>query len=180
MRVHIETNRLVMRDIEPSDAEGIFALDSDPEVHKYLGNNPIKTMAEAEEIIEYIRQQYEKNGIGRWAVIDKQTEDFIGWSGLKLEDKVRDFSYYDLGYRLRRAYWGKGIASETAVESLKYGFSKLNLNEISALADVNHIASNKVLRKAGLRFIEIFHYEGVTPCNWYKITKSEWIEQSRS
>jgi len=174
MKVHIETERLIIRDIEEYDVEGIFKLDSDPEVHEFLGKKPIKTMKEAEEVIAYIRGQYEKNGIGRWAVIDKKTKDFIGWTGLKYEEGLReDFSYYDIGYRLRKKYWGKGIATETAIESLKYGFEKLNLSEIGAAADINHIVSNKILKKVGLKFIDRFHYKNVAH-NWYNLTKEQW------
>lgn len=176
MKVHIETDRLIIRDIEESDAQGIFDLDSDPEVHEFLGKKPIKTIKEAKQVIAFIRNQYVKNGIGRWAIIDKKTSDFIGWTGLKYEQGLRkDFSYYDLGYRLRKKYWGNGIATETAIESLKYGFEKLGLKEIGAAADVNHSASNKILKKIGLKFIDTFDYEGVTH-NWYKIRKAEWIE----
>ena len=96
MNIHIETPRLIIRDVELYDAEGIFQLDSDPEVHKYLGENPIKTMLEAKKIIEYIRNQYIEHGIGRWAIIDKKTCDFIGWTGLKYEQQIRNsFNYYD-------------------------------------------------------------------------------------
>ena len=174
MKIHIETDRLILRDIETTDAQGIFDLDSDPEVHEFLGKNPIKTMDEAHAVIQYIRNQYQKNGIGRWAIIDKQTNDFIGWSGLKYEDLVRkEFHYYDLGYRLRQKYWGQGIATETAVASLKYGFERLNLKEIGAGADIHHIASNKVLKKVGLKFKETFIYDGDT-CNYYSLTKAQW------
>ncbi len=177
MKIHIETKRLLIRDLEKFDAKGIFDLDSDPEVHKYLGKKPIKTIREAEEIINFIRSQYRDNGIGRWAVIDKKTNDFIGWTGLKYEQQLRDnISYYDLGYRLRKKYWGNGIATETAIESLKYGFNELDVNEICAAADLGNIASNKVLRKIGLRFIETIDVDGV-PHNWYKISKSEWTKR---
>lgn len=176
MNIHIETERLIIRDIEEYDVEGIFKLDSDPDVHEFLGKQPITTIEQAREVIDYIRNQYIKNGIGRWAVIDKETGDFIGWSGLKYEDGVREeFNYYDLGYRFRKEYWGKGIATETAIESLKYGFEILNLKEIGAAADVHHTASNKVLKKAGLKFIEIFDFEG-DPHNFYNLRKSEWLE----
>ena len=176
MNIHIETERLIIRDIEEYDVEGIFKLDSDPDVHEFLGKQPITTIEQAREVIDYIRNQYIKNGIGRWAVIDKETGDFIGWSGLKYEDGVREeFNYYDLGYRFRKEYWGKGIATETAIESLKYGFEILNLKEIGAAADVHHAASNKVLKKAGLKFIEIFDFEG-DPHNFYNLRKSEWLE----
>ncbi len=176
MKVHIETEQLIIRDIEEYDAQGIFELDSDPEVHEFLGKNTIKTIEEAKQIIALIRKQYVKHGIGRWAVVDKKTNDFIGWTGLKYEQALRkEFSYYDLGYRLRKKYWGKGIATETAIASLKYGFEKLDLKEIGAAANVNHIVSNKILRKVGLKFIDTFDYEGM-PHHWYNIKKSEWIK----
>jgi ribosomal-protein-alanine N-acetyltransferase len=175
MKIHIETQRLIIRDLEKQDAKGIFELDSDPDVHEFLGKNPIKTIAEASKVIDYIRNQYINNGIGRWAVIDKKTKDFIGWTGLKYEQMIRkEFSYYDLGYRLRKKYWGKGIATESAIASLNYGFEKLDLKEIGAAADVNHTASNKILRKIGLEFIETLDFEGVTH-NWYNLKKSEWL-----
>ncbi|WP_299438367.1 GNAT family N-acetyltransferase [uncultured Aquimarina sp.] len=175
MKVHIETERLIIRELEEYDTKGIFELDSDPDVHEYLGKKPIKTMEEAKQAIDFIRNQYLENGIGRWAIIDKKTEDFIGWTGLKYKQRLRkDFSYYDLGYRLRKKYWGNGIATETAIESLKYGFEKFNLKEIGAAADVNHVASNKILKKIGLKFIDTFDYESVTH-NWYNIKKSEFV-----
>lgn len=71
MTVHLETNRFILRDIEFNDANDIFELDSDPEVHKFLGKKPIKTIDEAEAIIDYIRKQYYDYGIGRWAIINK-------------------------------------------------------------------------------------------------------------
>ena len=154
MKIHIETERLIIRDVEKYDRKGIFELDSDLDVHEYLGKKPIKTIEEADQIIDFIRNQYVDNRIGRWAIIDKKTEDFIGWTGLKYEQGLRKgFSYYDLGYRLRKKYWGKGIATETAIESLKYGFEKLDLKEIGAAADVHHLVSNKILRRVGLKFL---------------------------
>lgn len=175
MNIHIETDRLILRDLELTDAQGIFELDSDSEVHEYLGNYPIKTLEEAEDIIRFIRNQYITNGIGRWAIIDKKTKEFIGWSGLKYEEVLRDnFSYYDLGYRLIKKYWGRGIATETAIASLKYGFNTLNLNEICAAADVNNMGSNKILQKIGMQFKETFNYDNDLH-NWYAITKNEWL-----
>ena len=168
----------MLREFKEFDIQGIFELYSDPEVHKYLGNKPIKTIKEAEQTIDYIRNKYEKDGIGRWAIIDNKTEDFIGWSGLKYEDVVREeFDYYDIGYRLRKKYWGKGIATESAIVSMKYGFEKLNLEEISGGADIENMASNKILKNIGLDFKYTFDYDD-TPHNWYSIRKSEWLKKS--
>jgi ribosomal-protein-alanine N-acetyltransferase len=101
MNIHVETERFLLRDIEEFDVQGIYDLDSDPEVHEFLGKKPIKTMEEAEKVNAYIRGQYSSNGIGRWAIEDKSTGDFIGWSGLKYEEEVRDYEYYDIGYRIQ-------------------------------------------------------------------------------
>jgi ribosomal-protein-alanine N-acetyltransferase len=81
--------------------------------------------------------------------------------------------YYDLGYRLRRKYWGQGIATETSQAALDYGFETLGLEEVFAGAHVENIGSNKVLQKVGLRLIEVFEFDG-DPHNWYGINKSEW------
>lgn len=177
MKIFVETDRLILREIVESDAPGMYQLDSDPEVHRYLGNNPVQHIDQVKKIIENIRKQYKENGIGRWAVIDKVSNDFIGWSGLKYEKMPinNKNGYYDLGYRIRREYWRKGIATETAREALKYGFNTLNLREICAAADVDNIASNTVLKKVGLKFIEQFHFEE-KPCNWYKIERLEWLQ----
>jgi ribosomal-protein-alanine N-acetyltransferase len=175
MNIHIETPRFIIRDIEETDVQGIYDLDSNPAVHEYLGKKPIQTIQEAERIIAHVRAQYVKNGIGRWAIEDKESGDFIGWTGLKREDVLRPgFSYYDLGYRLRQKYWGKGIASESAIECLSYGFEKMNLNEIGAAADVHHVASNRILSKIGMNLIEVFEYDG-DPTNWYNLTKVDWV-----
>ena len=135
-------------------------------------------MINQKKIIEHIRKQYDENGIGRWAIIDKSSHDFIGWTGLKYEQNIREeLNYYDLGYRLKRKYWGKGIATETATASLKYGFTTLNLKEICAAADIENIASNKILTKIGLEFLETFEFDGTT-CNWYQLKKSDWEKRS--
>ncbi len=174
MNVHIETARLILRDLEVEDAEGIFQLDSDPEVHEFLGKSPITTMDQAHHIIASVRSQYERNGVGRLAIIDKASKDFIGWAGLKYEEEVRtEFNYYDLGYRLRRKYWGQRIATEAALESLRYGFEDLNLKEIGAAAVAPHTVSNHILRKVGFQFIENFEFDGEL-CYWYNMKRAEW------
>ncbi|MEM8584761.1 MAG: GNAT family N-acetyltransferase [Bacteroidota bacterium] len=174
MDTFIETDRLILRGIQENDVQGIFELDSDPEVHRYLGNRPISSIEEAESTVKYIRDQYEKDGIGRFAVLDKSTEEFIGWAGLKYERTVRtDMDYYDLGYRLKRKFWGRGIATEAALESLKYGFQILKLQQIYAGAQVDNLGSNKVLQKVGLTFIETFEFD-YAPHNWYGIRHNDW------
>ncbi len=169
MKAILETKRLILRPVTLNDAQDFFELDSNPNVHKYLGNNPVKSIDQSKAMIKDILAQYEKFGIGRFGVIEKITNKFLGWSGLKFERKVRkEFNYYDLGYRLKEEFWGHGYATESAIASLKFGFKNLKLKEICAAADVNHIASNTILKKIGMQHSGTFTYEGDL-CNWYSL-----------
>lgn len=176
MILTIETDRLLIRELSAEDENGLFELDSDPEVHRYLGNKPVKTREEIRAVILNIRQQYKDNGIGRWAVIEKSTGNFIGWTGLKfMKTPVNNHSdYYDLGYRFIKKYWGKGYATETALASLKHGFETMHLSEIYAMTEVGNIASKNVLEKVGLYCMETFDYEGEEHY-WLRITKEQWL-----
>lgn len=175
MKIFAETERLILRELLKSDADGMFELDSDPLVHQYLGNKTINNINQSIELIDFVRQQYIDHGIGRWAIIDKSTNDFIGWSGLKFVTELNNGhqNYYDVGYRLIRKYWGKGIATETAIIALDYAFNTLNTNEVYAAAHCENGASNKILQKIGMNFIETFSYQNFM-CNWYKIDKIDY------
>lgn len=163
----IETERLYLRRLTESDTTDLFELDSNPKVHKYLGNNPVKSIEESQNQIKNVLKQYEEFGIGRLAMINKETNEFIGWSGIKFERELRkEFDYYDLGYRLKEICWGHGYATEAAIGSLEYGFNELRLNEINACADVNHVVSNKILKKIGFIPDGNFTFEG-SLINWY-------------
>lgn len=172
MKSIVETERFMLREILTDDADGLFELDSDSEVHKYLGNNPVKTIEQIHEVIGFIQNQYTENGIARWAIIEKTTNDFVGWAGLKLVKETTNgyINYYDLGYRLIQKHWNKGIATEVSKAIVEFGFNNMYLNEMYAMADVNNSASNKVLQKLGFELIEVFNDENV-PHNWYKLTK---------
>lgn len=176
MKVYVETDRLILREMLPSDAEGMFELDANPLVHKYLGNKPVKTIEESQKMIAKIRAQYLNQGIGRWAVVEKVSGDFMGWSGLKLNfEKSMNMrsNFYDIGYRLIPRFWGKGYATESAIAAMDYGFNTLNLKTIVGLADVDNIASNAILKKIGLKYLEDFQYEKVM-VSWYELNKLEY------
>ena len=173
MTIYAETERLILRELLPTDLDGMFELDSDPRVHRYLGNHVVKSKEESTAIIEYVRRQYEDHGIGRWAVIEKSSGAFAGWSGLKYE--TRDIAgyanYYDLGYRLIPSFWGKGYASESALAAIDYAFDQLKLEELIGAAHVDNTASNRVLTKLGFEHFEVFEYDG-SECNRYRLKSS--------
>jgi [ribosomal protein S5]-alanine N-acetyltransferase len=162
MRLAIETGRMLIRQIQESDAEGMFTMDTDPDVHIFLGNKPFKTIEESKALIRFIRQQYVENGIGRWAMEDKTTKEFVGWVGFRLmKEMINGHSnYLDFGYRLRQKYWGKGYATEAAKAALDYGINTLKLENIHAMTDVNNFASKRVLEKIGFIPSGLFPYDG--------------------
>ncbi|MDF7809967.1 GNAT family N-acetyltransferase [Hymenobacter sp. YC55] len=173
MKIFAETERLLLRELLPTDAPGMFALDSDPLVHRYLGNNPVQTIEQSQETIAFIRKQYLENGIGRWAVIQKATNEFIGWAGLKLvrEPVNHHVDFYDVGYRFIHQYWGQGFATEAARASVAYGFEVLRAPVLYAIADMQNTASRAVLAKVGLHHVSVFDHEGV-PTAWLEARRS--------
>ncbi|MFF5379749.1 GNAT family N-acetyltransferase [Pedobacter suwonensis] len=170
MKIFAETERLILRELMPADAEGMFDMNSDADVHRYLGNKPVKSIEQSIAEIEFIRKQYVENGIGRWAVIEKTSGNFLGWSGLKLITATTNnhINYYDLGYRFSKRFWGKGYATETAIAVIHYGFTELKLNEIIGIADINNLGSIHVLEKVGLKRVSVFDYDG-TKHLWMRI-----------
>lgn len=180
MQFYLETERLIMRDVKESDLDGMFELDSDPLVHKYLGNNPIKSKDKAAEIIRFIHKQYKDLGIGRFATIEKSSGEFIGWSGLKFNTGEKEklngkTDFYDIGYRFIPRYWGKGYATESALVAIDFGFKELNIETMCGAAEKANLASNKVLQKIGLNFINEFTYDG-TKCNWYELKQKDYAK----
>ncbi|WP_055447120.1 GNAT family N-acetyltransferase [Lacinutrix mariniflava] len=178
MTVNIETERLLLREIRLEDLNGLFESDSNPNVHKYLGNKPIKTIAEATGYIEKIQKQYKELGIGRFAVIEKTSNQFIGWSGLKFNTGANESlgnkrDFYDVGYRFIERFWNKGYASESAIAALEYGFNTLKLDVIVGAAESGNIASNKILKKIGLQYKEQFPFENEM-INWYALKNEDY------
>jgi len=173
MKFNIETERLILRELRITDLDGMFELDSDPEVHKYLGNKPVQTKEESKKILESVLNQYEERGIGRWAAIEKSSGDFIGWSGLRLNTKynMNGFTrYYDVGYRLIKRYWCKGYATESGKTAVDYAFNVLKLPELFATTEIENQASHNALLKIGLTYIEDFYFEQEQlDLRWYKI-----------
>jgi RimJ/RimL family protein N-acetyltransferase len=150
----------------------MFALDSDPAVHRYLGGIGGRLLTDPEqsrEMIRFIQAQYVANGIGRWAVLLRATGEFMGWAGLKLVPGPINGRYgvYDLGYRFRPRFWRQGYGYEAAQAWLDYGFQTMGLPRISAYADAENAGSRRILEKIGLQPGNEFMENGVR-CVWYE------------
>ena len=170
MDLIIETDRLIFRELKLSDAEAFFAMDSNPKVHQYLWNKPVQKIEETIEVIDFVRKQYEDNGIGRFAMISKESNEFIGWAGLKYntEEVNKKVNFYDIGYRLDEKFWGKGYASEATFAWLNYAFKTMNVKTIEAAAHNENGASNRILLKIGMQMTEQYLEDGVS-WNWYQL-----------
>ena len=167
-----DTARLHFRPFTEDDTAGMFALDSDPDVHRYLGGiggRLLTEPAESLEMIRYIQAQYVANGIGRWAVLLRTTGEFMGWAGLKLVPGPinEHLNFYDIGYRFRPQFWGQGYGYEAAQAWLDYGFKTLQLPRICGYADAENVASRRILEKIGLEPGNTFVEDG-TRCVWYE------------
>ena len=155
----------------------MFLLDSNPEVMKYIGVPPLSDISESENVIKMIQQQYLDNGVGRLAVIEKESGLLIGWSGLKLiTQELNGYNnIYDLGYRFIPKYWGKGYALESAKASLDFGFNDLKAETIYAHAHSENEGSNHILRKLGFeKNGEFTEPDGI--CFWYELQHQNYIK----
>lgn len=172
----LETERLLLRPIEIADAPAMFAMDKNPKVHQYLWNQPVQHINEIHQVIGYIHEQYQRNKIGRFATILKETGEFIGWTGIKFVDDHTEngnTNFFDYGYRLAEEYWGKGYASEATKAWLDYGFGALGVETFHAYTHFNNQASNHILNKTGFLFIETYADADGAQWNWWKAEKSD-------
>ena len=179
MGIFIETERLILRELEYADQNDLFEMDSDPEVHLYIEKSPIKSIDEIISVIEMLKNQYHENGIARWAVVNKVTHECIGWAGLKYFRKPLNnhINFYELGYRFKRKHWDKGFATEASTAILDYGFKNLNTDKIYAITDPKNVNSKKVLTKLGFDLQETFDYDGDLT-DWFELKRVVWENKS--
>jgi len=110
----LNTERLFLRELDFSDENDIFEMDSDPDVHRFIDNNPVKSITQTREFIEAIQNQYKESGVARMAVVCKETHECLGWAGFEFfKTPVNNHvNFYELGYRFKKKHWGKGYATE--------------------------------------------------------------------
>lgn len=156
MKKITETERLLLRELTPDDAPEFFKLNENPDVIRYTGDLPFTDVKEALAFLQNYRE-YDRNGYGRWAVMDKASHEFLGWCGLKYHEDTHET---DIGFRFFEEHWNKGYASESAAACLQYGFETLHLQKIIGRAMAENIASVKVLQKLGMTFDREFDFDG--------------------
>lgn len=163
----LETPRLLLRKNVIEDAPFFFELNSDILVTQYTGDCAFENLKSAENIVMYVIGQYDKNGYGRWMVIEKETGNPLGWCGLKYHEDTQET---DLGYRFMKKHWGKGFATEAALACIEYGFNTLKLDRIVGDAMLENTASINVLKKTGMLYHEETFIDNI-PSVKYQIKK---------
>ncbi|KQB39174.1 GNAT family N-acetyltransferase [Flavobacterium aquidurense] len=170
MKEPIETERLLLRELQMSDVDGMFELDSNPNVHLFVGNKPVKSIEESIGYVKNVQQQYKDFGTGRWAVILKETNAFLGWSGIKfITNEINNHKdFYEIGYRFIEKHWGKGYATEAGKAFVDYAFNVMKVDALYAYADAGNENSRRILEKLGLRYVNSFEYEEELEV-WYEL-----------
>jgi RimJ/RimL family protein N-acetyltransferase len=161
LEVFLETERLVLRRFTDADVDLLFDLDSDPHVMRFLtGGALTPRVVIAHEILPRILGYYSRfEGFGFWAAIEKATGDFLGWFSFRPLDEARG-DQIELGYRLRRAAWGRGYATEGSRALIRKGFTELGVQRVVASTFEANTASRRVMEKAGMGLVRTYR---ITP-----------------
>jgi RimJ/RimL family protein N-acetyltransferase len=182
MRVLLETQRLRLRAFTIGDVDLLTELDSDPAVMHFInGGRPTpRAEIEAEYLPAWLEYYERYAGYGFWAAVEIATREFIGWFHLRPSDASAPDNP-ELGYRLRRASWGLGYATEGSRALIDLAFRELGAERVFAETMTVNTASRRVMEKAGLRFVRTFHQEWPDRIEGdeqgdveYALTRAEW------
>ena len=188
MDVFLETERLVLRQFTADDADVLVELDGDPDVMHYVTGGRLTPRDEIENDVlpAFLDYQTRDAGFGFWAAIEKSTGRFVGWFHFRAA-KDSPPGEIELGYRLLKSAWGRGYATEGARALVDKGFAELGVERVVASTMVVNVASRRVMEKAGLRFVRVFHepwpysIEGEEHGDVeYALLRSEWDEAARA
>jgi [ribosomal protein S5]-alanine N-acetyltransferase len=142
------TPRLLMRPFTESDLEDLTALFADPAVMQYIGPPNTLTPAKAADRLHEMMAEFEAEGFGMLAVIERREKRFIGRCGLM---RLEGGDEIELDFIFSKHAWGKGYATEAAKEVLRYAFNVLKLNRVVGVTHPNNLPSQRVLEKLGMQ-----------------------------
>ena len=178
----LETDRMYFRQFRDADAQLLFELDSDPEVMRFISKGEPTPLARIQnefipKFLDYYRRSPPQ---GFWAAHLRESGTFIGWFHLR-PDKI-SAAEMELGYRLQRNVWGRGLATEGSKALLARAFNEWGYEKVCARTLAENAASRRVMEKAGLCFECEFHYDIDEQECWavkYSITRAEYLRSTR-
>jgi len=169
----LTTARLILEPFADSHLDGLFAMNSDPEVMRYITGRPEKR-EETVAAIERVQKRWAEWGYSWWAFIEKAGGDLIGAGCIQhlAGDRANP---HEIGWRLRRDKWRQGYASEAAQRMATFAFDSAGSTLLRAVYDPDNQASARVMQRLGMRYCGIERwYESDTAV--YEITREEWYE----
>jgi RimJ/RimL family protein N-acetyltransferase len=178
----LKTDRLVLRRWRDSDREPFACLNADPVVMEHLLS--VFGREDSDAFADRIEDHFEKHGFGWWAVEVPGEAGFIGFVGLSIPSFEAAFMpAVEIGWRLARAYWGRGLASEAARASLADGFQRLGLDEIVSFTSPENVRSTRVMERVGMSRnpADDFDHQRVPEGHrlrrhvLYRISRSTWL-----
>ena len=182
--IEFETPRLQLRQWRESDREPFAIMNSDPAVMEFFPS--LQSRANSDASIDAWQSQFASQGWSNWAVELIESGEFIGFTGLSVPRRVLPFSpCVEVGWRLGRAFWGKGFATEAARGALRVGFEQLSVAEIVSFTAVGNQRSRAVMERIGMcNANQDFEHPGVPeghplrPHCLYRISRPRWSENA--
>jgi RimJ/RimL family protein N-acetyltransferase len=170
----VETARLLLRRWQDADLERLVDLHGDPRVARFLSVEGRPWPRERSVgAFAHFRRQWQDNGFGPWAAIDKHTGGWLGQIGLNERPGWPGPHKVEVGWELHPSVWGQGLATEGGRAALRYGFEVVGLERIISAARADNAASRRVMEKCGLAFQEEFTHQGALVA-WYAIDWAHW------
>jgi RimJ/RimL family protein N-acetyltransferase len=145
----LKTERLILREFVETDLDAYAEMCADPEVMRYIGGKPL-SRAEAWRNMAMVVGHWYLRGYGLWAVEERSSGETIGRIGCW---EPEGWPGLEVGWTLRRAFWGRGYATEAAKASVDYGFQNLAQSQIISLIDPNNHPSQRVAQRLGAKII---------------------------
>lgn len=155
--IFLETPRLILRQWQESDHEPYMQLNADKDVMEFFTSTLTRgeTLAQITRLIAHI----DEHGFGFFAVERKDNHQFIGFTGLAHDRFESHFTpCVEIGWRLNKANWNHGFATEAAKACLGYAFDTLKLNEIYSYTAIDNKRSEHVMEKIGMNKVGVFDH----------------------
>ena len=146
----LTSERLQFRKIEKDDFKDLHEIFSDEEAMRYICN--VKSEKETFNWINDAIKSYEVNIFGPWAVLLKNTNNFIGYCGLYLQKDIDGVDEIELLYGYKKQYWNMGYASESTQKIYRYVKTDFKMNRIISLIEIGNDKSENVVQKLGMTF----------------------------
>ncbi|PYG49781.1 MULTISPECIES: GNAT family N-acetyltransferase [Pantoea] len=165
--MELETTRLRLEPFELAHFDGLRAMESDPEIMRYISNGVVKTPEETLTSIERVQSRWQQYGFSWWAMREKESGEIVGACCLQ-HLANQDGAPLEIGWRLNANYHGKGFATEAAQAIVKFAVEQVGVKYLVAVADPENAASQKVMQRLGMTYKAIEqHYD--VPCVVYEL-----------